>query len=173
MKRFVYSVVVCVCTGCGTARTEPGEFSAPVSASQEPVSASQEDAPQAAEIIITNVADLPKHVGKIVTLKAIQSRTKLPQLLGVYVDGDYKLSDKMAFATGRLSSYETTAADVRAFDRRMKKSPFASPRPSVGTHFQLTDLESGKKSKTHIWNDRKNSRLRKESRESCSEFNRS
>lgn len=148
MQRFVVTVIVCVCAGCGFTRTEPKQVA-------NPVSTSPREVPQTTEIVITDAVDLPKHVGQIVTLRGIQSRSKLPYVLGVYVDGQYELSDKMVLATGRLTSYETTAEDVKAFDRRMKESPFALPRISVGTHFRLTDPQTDEPVKTYLWSDRK------------------
>lgn len=93
------------------------------------------------------------HVGKIVTLKGVQSRTYLPHVVGVRVDGEYALSDKIVFVTGRLSSYETTEEDVKAYNKA--RSPYSwGPRRSVGTHFTMTDPITGDDPKSYLWDDR-------------------
>ncbi|MCA9598243.1 MAG: hypothetical protein KC776_33255 [Myxococcales bacterium] len=50
-------------------------------------------------------ADLDARVGTVVTLVGEQSRTKIPTVCGVDVDGDYDLSDEVVRVTGRLRRY--------------------------------------------------------------------
>ena len=146
--RFLFSVAVCVSAGCCFTPNDSDNY---VTSASTP----KRNIPSVAPIVITDVAELPKHVGKVVTLKGLQSRTKLPNVLGVRVDGAYALSDKMVYVTGRLSSYVTTEADVMAFDDLIaKKGPFTAARPMIGTHFVMQAPETGEFLTTHSWANR-------------------
>jgi hypothetical protein len=52
--------------------------------------------------VITDPSQLDAAVGKLVTIVGEQTRTKVPTVLGVDVDGDYDLSDKRVRVTGIL-----------------------------------------------------------------------
>jgi hypothetical protein len=102
-------------------------------------------------IVITQADDIPRHLGKIVTLRGQQTRSKIPYVLGIVVDGDDRLADEIVEVTGRLGSYETTQAEVDAFDARQREQPFAAPRPAVGTHYTLSDPATGEACKSRLW----------------------
>jgi hypothetical protein len=85
-------------------------------------------------------AKLDQHVGHVVTIRGIQTRSKIPKVGGVDVDGPYKYSDRLVTATGVLHRGEIKAEDVY---------PFAANR-GPGTFYSLTDPSSGELAKTHL-----------------------
>jgi hypothetical protein len=56
--------------------------------------------------IITQSGRLDAVVGKVVTLVGVQTRTKVPMVLGADVDGDDALSEKRVRVTGRIEKHE-------------------------------------------------------------------
>src|SRR5687767_11610240 len=61
--------------------------------------------------VLTDPAQLDAHVGQVVTLRGVVSRTKVPTLLGVDVD-DSELADQPAEATGRLEREVVTQQQI-------------------------------------------------------------
>ena len=101
-------------------------------------------------IVITDRKDLPKHVGKIVTIRGVQSRSMIQYVLGIMVEGDYALSDKVVEVTGLLSSYETTQEDVDAFNAEQEKILTTAPRPSIGVHYSVRHPKTGELLQTKL-----------------------
>ena len=93
-------------------------------------------------IVITDPDDLPNHLGEIVTIRGVQSRSKIPQVWGIKVDGNYSLSDKLVEFSGRLTSYEVTQEDVDEYLAAQQVVSTSSSRPSVGTHFSVRHPET-------------------------------
>lgn len=58
-------------------------------------------------ILITNRNQREGAVGREVTVRGIQERTKVPTVCGIDVDGDDKLSDQRVTVQGVLRRYET------------------------------------------------------------------
>ena len=56
----------------------------------------------AAPRVITTAAELDGAVGALVTLVGVQTRSKIPTVLGVDVDGAHELSDRRVRVTGVL-----------------------------------------------------------------------
>ena len=81
---------------------------------------------------VTDRARLAACVGKTVTLRGVVSRTKVPSILGVDVDADYELSDRVGVATGKLATYT-----IR--ERGPDEPIVASKGP--GTYYALTALD--------------------------------
>lgn len=54
---------------------------------------------------ITDRSQLDAAVGKLVTIVGEQTRTKVPTVVGVDVDGDYELSDRRVRVTGILQRH--------------------------------------------------------------------
>ena len=88
---------------------------------------------EAATPVITDAAQLADHVGEVVTLRGVQTRTKIPTVCGVDVDGDGALSDQAVTATGRLEQEVVAPADV---------DPTEQSR-GAGTFYRLVDVTSG------------------------------
>lgn len=131
--------------GCVDTPNGPNPIAKPAARSS---SEDQPDPPP--QTVITDAAHLSRHVGRVVTLRGVQSRSKIPYVLDVEVDGDYGLAEKSVEVTGRLSSHEVTQADVDAFDEAQSKQPFAAARPTVGTHYSLVDPETGELAHTRL-----------------------
>ena len=78
--------------------------------------------------------ELGKLVGQIVTLVGVQTRTKIPTVCGVDIDGDYALSDQKVEVTGRLERYEVPEPSP--------DQPIAASR-GPGTYYRLIDPATG------------------------------
>jgi hypothetical protein len=90
------------------------------------------NAPSPTDIVITDRSQLEDAVGQQVTIIGVQTRTKIPTVCGVDVDGDYALSDREVIVRGVLQRYvvpEAPAADGL---------PLASRGP--GNVYMLLDL---------------------------------
>ncbi len=152
MNRLFLILAVLLMAGCGGTQTGSTVDTNSME-SQNKKNSETSVAPEAnqLQIVITNRDDLSKYVGKIVTLRGTQTRSKIPHVLGVIVNGDYDLSEKMVEVTGRLTSFETTQADVEAFDEKQKKQHSAAIRPSVGINYTIRDPETGNYPKTSLF----------------------
>lgn len=140
-KPFLFLFVVSCLPGCNL----------PLSNNTEIATTQPSTPPPFSEIVITDSADLEKHVGQIVTLIGKQTRTYIPRVLGVRVVGESSLSEKIVVVTGQLSSYQTTEEDVIAF-HAANLARLAVPLPVVGMHYSITDPKTQDTPKTYLWN---------------------
>jgi hypothetical protein len=85
--------------------------------------------------MITELSQREAAVGKLVTIVGVQTRTKTPTVVGVDVDGDYKLSDRRVRVTGILKQ--------RVVEPRPKSEPIMASR-GPGTYYYVVDPEGGK-----------------------------
>jgi hypothetical protein len=88
--------------------------------------------------ILTCPRDLKSHVGQTVGLVGTLTRTKIPTVCGVDVDGDDHLSDKQVIATGVLERY--------VVPQRTGGPQVTSRGP--GVYFRLVDETTGRLAKT-------------------------
>ena len=85
--------------GCGADRSAlPMPESGAPTASDVTTSSRAAEAP----LLIEERSQLDAAVGKLVTIVGTQTRTKIPTVLGVDVDGDYELSDRRVQVSGIL-----------------------------------------------------------------------
>ncbi|MEM9944007.1 MAG: hypothetical protein AAF939_20785 [Planctomycetota bacterium] len=100
--------------------------------------------------VITNRIQLSDHVGEVVTLIGIQTRRKIPHVMGIPVKGAYEFSDQIVSVTGRLESYEVTKEDLDRWDSApdFDMAFAASPILKEGIHFRLVDPASGDRCET-------------------------
>jgi hypothetical protein len=82
---------------------------------------------------LTDRSQLAGCVGKRVTLRGVVSRSKIPSILGVDVDAEYELSDRLGEATGTLATYMIFEQDPNDQIVRASKSP--------GTYYALHALD--------------------------------
>jgi hypothetical protein len=94
-----------------------------------------------AEITITDPSQREAAVGKAVVVVGIQTRTKQPQVNGVDVDGDYKLSETKVVARGILR--KTVVAEEPSREERMH----AATR-GAGTFYAVIDPATNQIAKT-------------------------
>jgi hypothetical protein len=78
--------------------------------------------------------DLDALVGQEVTLIGVQTRTKIPSVCDIDVEGDYDLSDTVVFATGILQRTEVKP--------RGKGEPIVAWR-GPGVYYSLTTPDGG------------------------------
>ncbi|MFW5920658.1 MAG: hypothetical protein ACOCUS_02370 [Polyangiales bacterium] len=78
--------------------------------------------------------DLDSLVGRRITLVGAQTRSKVPSVCGVDVDGAYELSDKTVEVTGRLERHVIE-------ERPPSDPPIATRGP--GTYYRLVDPATG------------------------------
>jgi hypothetical protein len=83
-------------------------------------------------IVITERGQLDAAVGKLVTIVGKQTRTKIPTVLGVDVDGAYELSERRVRATGVLERRVVEA-------RETKPGDLAVATRGPGTYYRLVD----------------------------------
>ncbi|MCB9706726.1 MAG: hypothetical protein H6711_33080 [Myxococcales bacterium] len=98
------------------------------------------------EAVVERREDLDASVGKTITLIGVQSRTKQPMVLGVDVDGDYKLSDRRVQATGVLVRW--TAEPPTDPDEIAKAEARAQTSRGYGTFYRLVDPARGDLART-------------------------
>lgn len=129
--------------GCSTGNGPPSTSGSSTSPSSTPGSASpqtssgaerQTERPQAPQRFEDCPEDLDALVGRRITLVGTQTRSKIPTVCGVDVDGDYQLSDEAVEVTGRL---ERHVIEPRPPDA----PPVASRGP--GTYYRLVDPDTG------------------------------
>jgi hypothetical protein len=89
--------------------------------------------------LITNASQREAAVGKLVTVVGVQTRTKIPTVVGIDIDGDYALSDREVRATGRLERYVIAPPSP--------EEPIMATR-SPGTYYSLIDPATGVLAKT-------------------------
>lgn len=82
--------------------------------------------------LVTRADEVPRCVGKQITLRGVVSRTKQPQILGVDVEADYALSDQLAEATGLLVTYTVEA---------QKPGGLMMQSKGPGTYYRLTTAD--------------------------------
>lgn len=82
---------------------------------------------------LTERSQLAACVGKRVTLRGVVSRTKIPSILGVDVDADYELSERVGVATGTLTTYTLPEPDP--------DDPLVAASKGPGTYYALTALD--------------------------------
>jgi hypothetical protein len=133
MQRYSVLVAFLVVVGCqsasGTPKATSGEPMTPTSpASSEPIT-------------ITDPSQREAAVGASVVVIGIQTRTKQPQVNGVDVDGDYKLSDTKVIARGILK--KTVVAEEPA-----SKDGLRVASRGAGTFFAVIDPATKKIAKT-------------------------
>lgn len=87
-----------------------------------------------ATITITSLDQLDDAVGQRVTIVGVQTRTKIPTVLGVDIDGEYELSDARVTATGVLERY--------VVEPRPPDAPAIAWR-GPGTFYRLVAPEGG------------------------------
>ncbi len=87
-------------------------------------------------MLITHVDQREASVDREVTVVGIQTRTKVPQVCGVDVDGDYALSDREVIARGVLRRIIITEVDNTIANR------------GTGTFYWLEDPTTGRISQT-------------------------
>lgn len=112
MRRFAVAAVLFACSGGGKAETVKNV----------------NDSCQ----LVTRADQVPKCVGKQITLRGVVSRTKQPSILGVDVEADYALSDQLGEATGLLVTY-TVEAQTPDKPLIQSKGP--------GTYYRLTTAD--------------------------------
>jgi len=95
---------------------------------------------RAVPVVLTNPRDRQAHVGKTVTVVGKQTRTKIPTVCDVDVDGAYDLSDKLVEATGVL--------ERRVVPKRTGGPIVASRGP--GTYYRLVDPKTKRLAKTQL-----------------------
>jgi hypothetical protein len=93
------------------------------------------------DVTITDPSQREAAVDKPVVVIGIQTRTKQPQVNGVDVDGDYKLSDTKVVARGILR--KTVVAEEPSLEERMH----AATR-GAGTFYAVIDPETQQLAKT-------------------------
>lgn len=96
-----------------------------------PASPGNVEVAPAAPPVLTDAAQLADHVGEVVTLRGVQTRTKIPTVCGADVDGDDALTDQPVSATGRLEAETVEAADPTVQSR------------GPGTYYRLVDATTG------------------------------
>lgn len=91
-----------------------------------------DDAASESPILITDASQRAAAVGKRVRIVGVQTRTKIPTVCGVDVDGDYQLSDKRVVVTGVLERTVVEQVD-----------PYAASR-GPGTFYRVVDQQTGR-----------------------------
>jgi hypothetical protein len=81
---------------------------------------------------ITDAGQREAAAGKPVRIIGVQTRTKVPTVCGVDVDGDYELSDKMVMVTGRLEKRVVDSVDPHTANR------------GTGTFYSVIDETTGR-----------------------------
>jgi hypothetical protein len=94
----------------------------------------------AAPIEITERSQRDAAVGKLVTLRCVQTRTKIPTACGVDISGAYEHSDKLVTATGILHRWEVKPEDV--------DNSVANRGP--GVFYRLSDPKTGGLAETKL-----------------------
>ena len=79
---------------------------------------------------------LDAHLGAVVTLVGVQTRTKQPTVCGADVDGDYALSDRTVRVTGVLHRTIVNRPEPKPGDEMV------ATRGS-GTYYDVTDPKTG------------------------------
>lgn len=85
------------------------------------------------QAVITDRSQLDAVVGQYVVIRGVQTRTKIPTVLGVDVAGPYEHSDKEVTAAGVLHRWEVKAQDV---------NPRVASR-GAGVYYRLSDPKTG------------------------------
>src|SRR5512139_1539538 len=110
------SVLVCVGIGCGAPAAPPANV--------------------ASEVVVTDCAKVPEHVGREVTLVGEQTRSKIPMVCGVDVDGDEALAGRKVAVRGVIRREVVTSADPTSANR------------GNGTFYSIVDASTGAPAKT-------------------------
>jgi hypothetical protein len=125
------AVLVSLIAGCGTpaAHEEPMTKTPPTTPTSTPTPA------PTATPVLTDPADLDRHVGQLVTLRGTLTRTKIPTLLGVDVAGPAPdaLAERPAEATGVLEREVVTQQEL---DRQIAEMGQFANR-GAGTFYRL------------------------------------
>jgi hypothetical protein len=90
------------------------------------------------DVVITEPNQRAAAVGRRVTIIGVQTRTKLPTVCGVDVDGDYALSDREVIVNGVLHRDVVTEVDNTMANR------------GRGTFYSVIDPATGALAKTAL-----------------------
>lgn len=117
---------------CGTPRmaAAPSDDVPTETAIDEP----EQEQEVAAPVVITDPGELDKHLGDLVTIVGEQTRTKIPTVLGVDVDGDHELSERRVRATGILQRRVVKPEDL-------EDGPIMASR-GPGTYYSVIDPDT-------------------------------
>jgi hypothetical protein len=96
--------------------------------------------------VLVSTAALENHVGKLVAVRGVVSKSKQPTILGVDVAAAETLGGREAYAIGILAKWIVTNADLRQV---AKKRVVASRGP--GTFYTLYFDLSGKLAEARPW----------------------
>lgn len=118
------SVSVLACAQAPAVQSEPPPAPAPAPAPTQ-------SSPGA--LVITDASELDGAVGQTVTLVGTQSRTKIPTVLGVDVDGSYEHSDRRVRVTGVLRKHVVVEPAPSA--------PITAAR-GPGTYYSIVDPDT-------------------------------
>lgn len=111
--------------------TTPGGTARVGNASATTTSAVQREARASAPIVVTRQEDIAQHIGQVITLRGVVTRTKIPTILGVDVSSDDPdLRDQDAEATGKLIRLVVEESDI---------APTSAHR-GAGVFYRLQDL---------------------------------
>lgn len=113
---------------------------APPTATEGTPEQSSNEAP-AGRVLITHPSQRQAAVGRHVTILGLQTRTKIPQVNGVDVDGDYELSDRRVRVDGILQKHV-----VEPRERDPDEPAIATRGP--GTYYSVVDPKTGELART-------------------------
>jgi hypothetical protein len=93
--------------------------------------------------VVTSADDLDKYVGRLVALRGVVSKTKLADIIGVWVATPDELRGREAYAVGILRKATVTEAEYRKMqdDARRDGNRIGIAHPGPGVYYELcTDL---------------------------------
>ncbi|HUS65094.1 MAG TPA: hypothetical protein VMZ28_11150 [Kofleriaceae bacterium] len=123
------AVILLLIAGCGTPAEEP------MPRTPTPTPTSTSTSTPTSPPVLTDAAELDRHVGELVTLRGTLTRTKIPTILGVDVHGPASdaLADRPAEATGTL---EREVITQEALDAQIAEMGQFANR-GAGTFYRL------------------------------------
>jgi hypothetical protein len=136
--RTIAPLCILVALGCGAGSSSgPAPAASPASGAAPAASSSSGPGEQS---VITDRSQLDAAVGQHVVIRGVQTRTKIPTVLGVDVAGPYEHSDKEVTAAGVLHRWEVKPEEV---------NPRVASR-GAGVFYRLVDPKTGGDVKTQL-----------------------